>query len=170
MSVELIIEVFLGFGVSRWGNLSRLINFNIIFIVNTYSSSSILNSSSTIIYMRLHISPSLLLLLLQVSVELIIEVFLGFGVSRWGNLSRLINFNIIFIVNTYSSSSILNSSSTIIYMRLHVSPSCFDCFFFLFFCLFCFLKYYINNREKERERERERERDREREKERERWW
>ena len=72
VSVELIIEVFSGFGVSRWGNLSRLINFNIIFIINTYtsssSSSSILNSSSTIIYMMLRVSPSLLLLLLHVYV------------------------------------------------------------------------------------------------------
>ena len=69
--MELIIEVFLGFGVSRWGNLSRLINFNIIFNINTSissSSSSILNSSSTIIYMILHVSPSLLLLLLHVYV------------------------------------------------------------------------------------------------------
>ena len=72
VSVELIIEVFLGFGLARPGNLSRLINFTIIFISNTYisssSSSSILNSSSTIIYMILHVSPSLLLLLLHVYV------------------------------------------------------------------------------------------------------
>ena len=71
VNVELIIEFFLGFGVSRWGNLSRLINFNIIFIIYTYissSSSNILNSRSTIIYMILHVSPSLLLLLLHVYV------------------------------------------------------------------------------------------------------
>ena len=78
VSVQLIIEVFLGFGKSFTANY---INFNIIFIINTYISSS--SSSSTITYMILHVSSSLLLLLLLILLCICIYSIVGYVLAHF---------------------------------------------------------------------------------------